>query len=195
MAAVAAQANPAILSFTGGSTFDSYYGSNQATPDVVGFRFSVNQELTVNRLGVYSPGADLGASHQVGIWRLSDSALLSSATVAPGSTQIGSFRYASVTGVMLQTGVDYVIGATYWGGGPDLYVSFPSSLFTHPLVNHQGAVYPGSPNLGFVMPTAFEPNNLGRFGPNFTFERENVIPGPAAAACFLIAGLARRRKK
>lgn len=48
-AAVASAQTPAVVSFSGGSAFDSYWGS--ASGDVVGYRFTADVDLTITHLG------------------------------------------------------------------------------------------------------------------------------------------------
>lgn len=64
-----ANAAPIESDITGGSEFDSYYGS--LAGDVIGFAFTADVDLTATALGVWL-GNDgvLNSSHQVGLWDL-----------------------------------------------------------------------------------------------------------------------------
>jgi len=67
-----------------------------------GWEFTVNEEITLTHLGLYDHG-DNGFSidHPIGLWRLSDEALLASGTVSAGTgdTLIDHFRYIDVPDV------------------------------------------------------------------------------------------------
>ena len=74
----------AVTGYSGGSSFDIYYGGS--TGDVVGFRFEVSAPITVTHLGVWNADTTGGLSvdHQVGIWD-DTFALLTDTTVTPAS--------------------------------------------------------------------------------------------------------------
>lgn len=166
----------AVTGFTGGSQYDSYYGS--AAGDVVGYRFSVANPLQVSDLGVWNAdtnasGPGLTSAHDVGIWDSSQT-LLASVTVDPGTgTPVGDWTYASITPVVLNPGETYTIGAIYYSlTDLDSYVSSASSMTTDPDVTFVESVYPAAAELGFVFP-ALSSTSFGRFGPNFLF---TVVP-------------------
>lgn len=161
----------AIDGFTGGGQFNAYYGGS--TGDVVGFRFSVEVPIEVDRLGVWNVDTAAGAiglssPHQVGIWDSSQT-LVASATVDPASgTPIGDWTYASITPVTLNPGEVYTAGALYTTTDNDSFVSSATSLSTDPNVRWLVSVFPSAGSLGFTYPTGSSMSS-GRFGPNFTF--------------------------
>jgi hypothetical protein len=163
-----------ITGFTGGSFYNSYYGS-LAPGDVVGFRFTVSSSYQVASLGVYNADTNgLTSSHQVGIWDETQN-LIASVTVDPSTgVAIGDWTYAPITPVTLNPGQTYTAGATYTSDDDDSYISGASGVTTDPAVTWLNAVYPASGDLGFVFPTLdSSPTSGGRFGPNFTDE---VVP-------------------
>lgn len=187
---------PAVQSFTGGSRFISFSSSAQATPDVVGFRFTLADSRLVTNLGVWrdNDAGGLQQAHQVGIWDLSTATLVTSATVDNTGSLIGDHYYAAVSPVVLNAGTTYVIGATYWTGGLDGYISNPTTLTLDSGVTVLGSVAPATANLGFVMPTGFTAGARGRHGPNFITA---PVPEPATLAVVGFGALAmiRRRKR
>lgn len=159
----------AIISFTGGTEYDSYYGS--AAGDVVGWRFTVAQQTWVLDLGVWNADQTGGVDipHAVGIWDESQ-VLLDSVMVGPTGTVVGDWIYESVTPlIVLMPGETYTIGVLYFSGDDDWYISSASSVTTDTNVTLVNAVYPASAELGFVYPALDSPP-VGRFGPNLIFD-------------------------
>jgi len=159
----------AVTGFTGGSEFDSYYGS--VAGDVVGFRFTVTESLYVTDLGVWNAdtnaaGAGLTIAHDVGIWD-AQGVLIAQVLVDPTTgTVVGDWMYESITPIFLDPGILYTIGAIYYTADGDNYVSSASSMTTIPEVVFSNSVYPAAAELGFVYPTS-DSASFGRFGPNF----------------------------
>lgn len=84
-----------------------------AVDNNVGFEFSTASSITVTELGYFDFGGDgLVASHEVGLWRVGDQALLVSGTVSAGSMarRVGDYRYVDVSPTLLPPG-SYVVSA------------------------------------------------------------------------------------
>lgn len=195
-AAGTAASGQAITGFTGGSQFNAFYGDT--TGDVIGWRFTVNEDIFVTGLGVWNADTQAGlegltSDHQVGIWDLDSGDLLISAVAGPGGNAIGQFTYASVANTELNVGGNYVIGALYTLDDGDSYISSASSISTDSAVNFGGAVLPAATSLGFVLPQSFSgATSNGRLGPNFTFV---PVPAPGAMALLGLGGLAAARRR
>ena len=159
----------AILYFAGGTEHDSYYGS--ASGDVIGWQFTVDEQLEIYDLGVWNGDQTGGieSSHQVGLWDGSQT-LISSVSVDSTGTVVGHWIYANITPVVINSGETYTIGVLYFPGDSDYYISSASMVSTYPGVTWLNAVYPTGGNLGFVYPGLnSDPTSIGHFGPNFFF--------------------------
>jgi hypothetical protein len=92
---------------------------------VIGSEFTVaSQAIEVTHLGAFDFGTDgLGSAHEVGIWKLSDKSLITSGTVASGTSGAldGFFRYVDIMGVTLAANTTSVIAAL-WSGNSDQFV-------------------------------------------------------------------------
>lgn len=157
----------AITGFTGGTQYDSYYGT--APGDVVGWRFTVSQSVAVTDLGIWNADQTGGieSPHQIGIWDASQ-ALLASVTVDATGTVVGAWIYESIAPIVIAPGQTYTLGALYLSGDNDWYISGASSVSTAAEVTWLSSTYPASAGLGFVFPASTSAS-FGRFGPNFIF--------------------------
>ena len=186
----------AITGFTGGSQFDVFYGGS--TGDVVGFRFSVNQDIIVTDLGVWNDlnnpfsTSGIDSSHQIGIWD-SGQTLLTSNAVDGSGTVVDDWTYMPTSNVTLVTGQTYTIGALYWAGDNDTYVSSASNVTSHADVNWLNSVFPSGGDLGFAFPTEDSSSSSGgRFGPNFLFV---PVPAPSTMALLGLGGFVATRRR
>lgn len=195
VALATAASGQAVTGFTGGNQFAIFFGAS--TGDVVGWTFSVNQDIFVTHLGVWNQDtvagfAGLSSSHQVGVWNATTQALLGSTTVSPGDMVQGAFTYRALPNITLVTGQQYVIGAMYSATDNDNYISGGVSNFTtSPDVNWLSGRSPAVGDLGFVFPTATS-SGIGRFGPNFLY---TPVPAPGAAAALGAFGLLATRRR
>ena len=167
----------AIIDFSGGAEYDSYYGS--AAGDVVGYRFTVSETIEVTDLGVWNMdtygAGGVDSPHQVGIWDDTET-LVADVTVDATGTVVGDWIYESISLVVLNPGTTYTIGALYLSGDDDRYISGAASATTYPMVTWENAVYPTEGELGFVYPALDSPtSSVGRFGPNFIFNPTPLV--------------------
>ncbi|MHC4129312.1 MAG: hypothetical protein ACYS1E_02985 [Planctomycetota bacterium] len=174
-----ATGQPVVTNFSGGSAFDSYYGTPAPCGDVVGFRFTSDVDQTVLELGCLNDDGDgvMDSAHQVGLWRNSDQALLAEVTVTPASPLVGQWRYEPVAPVLIEAGVQYTLGAMYASGDGDSYYSGPSSMGLFQISDTNG-VYPLAGDLCFVYPEN-DSTNLARLGPNAIVG----AAGPSGGCC------------
>ena len=162
--------------------------------------------IAVTHLGMWDdafkslPGpAGFNYEIPIGIWRVSDQALLASTTLGPGTGDplLDEFRYAEITPVVLSPGVTYAIGFQWsdssstseWVQTPqpgDFQVDPALTIGPRVRSSDPGFLFPGEVYTGW-------PDTC--FGPNFQFY---VIPAPGAV---LLGGIGvglvswlRRRK-
>ncbi len=158
----------AITGFSGGQEYDSYYGG-LTNGDVIGYRFTVSEPISLTDLGIWNVDqtGSMESPHDVGIWDDSQ-VLLTSVTVENTGTVMGDYIYVSVTPIELSTGITYTIGAVYFSGDDDWYISGATGVTSDPSVTWLNSVYAASIDLGLVYPTLDSPSSSGgRFGPNF----------------------------
>jgi hypothetical protein len=119
----------------------------------------------------------------IGIWRVSDQALLTSTTLGPGQGDplLGEFRYTEITPILLSPGVTYDIGFQ-WSDDAETseWVQSPKAgdFQVDPAINIGARVSSRDP--GFIFPDRVYPWDIGgypQFGANFQFY---VIPAPGA---------------
>jgi len=193
-----AYATPALQGWTGGSAYTS--GGDQ----LYGWNFNVLDSITVSSLGVYDFGSDgLAISHDVGIFRVSDAALMGSTTVPAGlgGTLDGGFRYTGVASFNLAPGA-YVIAMTMPVFNNDLQFATTDlgSVVTAPEIEYLTSAFdePTPFILSFPNPSSNGAFDEGMFGPNFQFDGAAVpdagsTMGLLAAGLTCLVGLRRRR--
>jgi hypothetical protein len=190
-----AVADTALISFSGG--FLATSGSDQ----LYGWQFNVLTSINVTALGVgdeFSNG--LSIAHDVGIFRTSDQALLTSTTVPSGTaaTLDAGFRYVTLGSAVTLAPDNYVIAMTMPEGTEDRQSIANSSVTTTPEIQYVTSAFDGSMVLAFPDPGFNGAFAEGMFGPNFQFNTQ-VVPEPSclafAGSSFCALGFASQRRR
>jgi hypothetical protein len=180
----------------------SIVGSTGITPTqnlTVGWEFTVNNPINVLSLGVLSKGGSFNTQHEVGIFRVSDGALLTSTIVTNASVldTPSSFRYQGVASTLLSAGETYRIGALFTPGAlTDGYSVDCASFLSAGAITYAGGRF--LPSSVLSNPTSVDPNPLAKsyFSTNFRFEPvlATAAPEPGTIALLVVggAGLASR---
>jgi hypothetical protein len=167
----------------------------------VGWEFSVSTPINVLSLGVLGKAGSFNTPHEVGIFRVSDGALLTSTVVTNASAldTLSSFRYQSVTSTLLSAGENYRIGALFTPGASAITDRY--SIDCTSFVNAGAITYVGGrflPSSVLSNPTSVDPDPLAKsyFSANFRFEPVSATTAPEPGTLALIAvggvGLATR---
>jgi len=210
------RADSAALKFGPSGPPDNANYPGPGSSDIIAYEFTPTHDISVKSLGFYDivtdlavPGAadGLSVSHQVGIFRVSDEALITSGTVQAGTVdpKIDSFRYTSVDPVTLSAGVEYVIGATtgayvngVFGQDSTVNANIGSDVFANSSITI-GDWRSNSIGDGFSLVFPGYKRNMTTqtrgLGPNFTFSSVPepsgiLLMGMGLAAAFVFA---RRR--
>ncbi len=170
----------------GGGTLTSGFARS------IGWEFTVSMPMAVSALGVWDYGSDgLSKVHQIGLFRVSDSSLVVSATLIDGSNAalIDGSRFVDVPSTPLVPGTSYYILADDFSTDP--FVSGNGSIGFAPEINWL-AVADTPVNTIFGTPT-FTPGTMGNLGPNFRY----AVPTPGAVSILgigaMLIGMRRRR--
>ena len=175
-----------VMDLTGGGS-PAACGSCGPIGETFGWRFTVNNTITIDGLGAWDAGSDgIGPATQVGVWTISG-ALLASAPVSNASTvvasasNLGSWLMESIAALMLVPG-DYVIGEVFYAATPTAQIG---STFTNISDISVGrGVRSNNTNGGLAAPlTDF---GVDIFGPTMRLAAANVVPEPAS---LLLVGL------
>ncbi len=177
------------FSFSGG--FNAAVGTQTSTVGNDGLFFSVDAPITVSTLGYYHDGA--AHRNAVGLFRVSDGALLASVNVTTTSNPLppGSFDMASIAPVNLVPNTQYAVVGLMAPGQVAQYI-------THAVSGNAGAA-PGINFLGYKynydsslsLPTLSYGDAY--VGPNFGF---TAVPGSGTASVIGVGALfvLRRRR-
>ncbi|HMD53911.1 MAG TPA: hypothetical protein VKJ65_05125 [Phycisphaerae bacterium] len=146
-----------------------------------GLFFTPTISVSVTQLGYLGPGAGGDA---VGLYNVSNSTQLASATITTSDTKSGSFYYAAITPVALTAGTEYAVVGFYTGasGNSD---DTATSVSGASGITYDGYKYDYNNSLDL-------PNNsyaTAYFGPNFKFTNASPIPEPASMALLGLSGL------
>jgi hypothetical protein len=169
-----------------------------------GWEFTVNQTIEVTHLGMvdvgpagFPPGLNQDGfeiAHPLGIFRLSDGALLTTGTVGPGSGDelIGYARYTPVPHVLLTPGESYVMtmySATDAYPVVDFVSIWMSTISPAPEINYVVGRY-GGPSTELKLPESIHTLPNAFFGPDFLF-----VPEPSGILLAALAGVLVGRRR
>jgi len=160
-------AQASIVGFTPTGTVSSDTGSGNST-----VFFTPTADIYVTALGYFDNG--FAVSHAVGLFAVAGESLLASSTITGSSTLDSSFRYNSITSVLLTGGQQYAISSIDVAGQGQLVVG---SMQPAAGITFDGYKYNGSMTLSLGT-TAYSPPYLG---PNMQFA---PVPEPTT----MIAG-------
>jgi len=151
-----------------------------------GLRFTPSMGMLVTALGYYDRNQDgLALQHSVAIYDLATQKQIVSATVGPGATLSGLFRYQAVTPVVLSAGHQYIVVGHHPGStNQDLAAYLTVAPTSAPGITYQGYYY--DLNATIDIPTTNGGSNTPFFGPNFQFQLGVPEPG---AAWLVVPGL------
>jgi hypothetical protein len=186
----------ALQSFSGGSNATS------ASDQLYGWRFEVLTPISVTQLGVGDTNSDgLAISHDVGIFRVSDQALLASATVpaGTGATLDMGFRYVPLGSPLVLPDASYIIVMTMPAFNGDTQSILNTTVGTASEITWVNSEFDESSGLAFPNPAFEGVYDKGMFGPNFQFVGAQAVPEPtsltlAALGCLGLLGYGWRRR-
>lgn len=152
------------VSISGGDSFGTPIGYS-----VHGWEFTLNSDIILTHLGLYDHDLDgFILDHDIGVFRLSDGALLTTGTmsVGTGDPLIDNFRYINVADVPLVTTENYVLSNYTALPDGDVAVDDATDEVFAPEVNWISGRW-GVDVGGLIIP----PNSTtaDRYGPNFQF--------------------------
>ena len=153
--------------------------------------FTPTTTISVTALGYVIPGSSVG--NAVGLYDVSASTLLASATITSSSTASGSFLYEPITPVSLTAGVEYAVVGLYTAGNGAIGYTADSGVGAAPDITFDGYKYDGNSTLDLTTISYTPPI----FGPNFQYVVVSV-PEPTAiglVAIGLLGALTIRRRK
>ena len=137
---------------------------------VEGWQFTPTTNIVVSALGFSDVGGDgLADNHLVGILRVSDLAVIASATITTNSTLQGSYRYASISPVLLNAGVAYQIMGTFPSvNDAEVVPTLATTQFNN--VTYQGFGGNAGTSLGLIGNLSNDVNGFTRISSNFLQE-------------------------
>jgi len=185
-----ANASPALTVVSGTP------GATAVTDTSHGWQFTANSPIVVTHLGFLDSGEDgFAIDYPIGLYRASDSTLLSSGVISAGAgdTLIDRFRYVDTPDITLVAGEEYVMAWYALERIPsDEFFSVQSiTLSVDPVITYNPLRLFQLNTGGLVMPTNSTTDH--RIGPNFLF----LIPEPTTAALlltFIVPSVIRRHR-
>jgi hypothetical protein len=143
-----------------------------------GMFFTPTTAITVTALGYVIPGSIAG--NEVGLYDVSTSDLLASATITSSSTLSGDFLYETIAPVSLTAGDEYAVVGLYTAGNGAIGYTADSGVGAAPEITFGGYAYDNNGTLD--LPTISYSPPI--FGPNFQYDVTSV-PEPTSVGLFL----------
>ena len=177
------------FSLAGGANWS--VGTQTATVGNDGLFFTVNTAISVDALGYYHDGA--AHTNAVGLFRVSDGALLASADVVTTALPLSGVAYdwVNITPISLSPGSEYAVVGLMGIGQTAEYVTAASvgNMGTGPEISFTGYKY----NYASSLSLPASSDSMAYVGPNFTYS----IPTSGSTATLCLAGvvLATRRRR
>jgi hypothetical protein len=193
----AATVIPAITATAPSFAWNAFGGA--ASGATVGWSFQVgSSDLSVTDVGLFEGvGTGFVDPHELGIWDNLGNPLLN-VTIPTGTvaTLDGSYRFLSVTPLVLSAGSTYVIGALYPVQSGDNVVFAASGGVSSNLAFLESRSTPLSSVPTFAYPNANPGAANGVFGPNFMYTVNTSVPEPSTWLLTItaLAGIASSRR-
>jgi len=187
-------------------TVDTHnFGGLSNPPFTLGWNFTVNEDVTLEQLGIYDRFGDgLADAHAIGLWS-SGGSLLRSVTIfdgtgdaSNGELAASNFRYRDVTPLLLTAGSTYHLGATYASSRDHYDFVTAGAVSTISQISVIGGVQQSG---GFAFPGRPIANGVMIIGPNFRVAGVAAAPVPEPASWALMilgfggAGAVLRRRR
>ncbi len=152
-----------------------------------GWAFSSNTAIKVTSLGWFDFGNDgLNASHQVGIWDMAGT-LLMSATVGAGATDplLSGFRYtAALSGPTTLAAGEYVVAGLSTVSDASWRFVDPSAVTMGSAISYIEDRSSGDSTFDYAW--EYDGYQVGYFGANFQYDAAAEVPEPAALPLSLL---------
>jgi hypothetical protein len=188
IAGIASLSNVSAGSINPGLTITADSGINFTWGSSIGYQFTVNSNVSVNALGMFTDGGTVGGPEQVGLWDTAGN-LLASTSVQPGDPVVGLFQYDFISPVALSAGSSYLVA------GVGNY-TFGEGFVTDPRITYTNDVWADN-GQGLVFPNLVEGTPGGFPGGTVSL---SAVPEPGSVALVglgmvCLAGFAWRRRQ
>jgi hypothetical protein len=162
--------------------------------DLVGWQFTVNNNITVDALGFYdNPANGIHSSHPIGIYDVATQELVLSGAVGPADPYSAWFNWASVAPTVLLAGHTYDIVTVLNG---DNRTWNPNGITFDSNITYIEDVWSNGVHT-LMFPNSTDSNPFGYFGPNFDIS-PGTVPEPSTLLLLgtgMLSGLGALRRK